>query len=63
MLDLVLTNEENMVNNLSYNPGLGKSDHLALSFEYLCFTSSEPEVSFKTFNCFKGDYSAISKWL
>ena len=36
-LDLVLTNEENMVHNLSYNPELGKSDHLTLSSEYLCF--------------------------
>ena len=37
-LDCVLTNEENMVENINYGPGLGKSDHLLLSLEYTCFT-------------------------
>ena len=35
-LDLILTNEENMVSNLQYIQGLGRSDHLVLSFNFNC---------------------------
>ena len=45
-LDLVLTYEENLVENINYDPGLGKSDHLTLSFEYTCFTTTDPDVGF-----------------
>ena len=38
VLDLVFTNEENMIDNISYPPGLGKSDHLVLYFDYHCYT-------------------------
>ena len=31
-LDLVLTNEEGMISDLEYQPGLGKSDHVVLRF-------------------------------
>ncbi len=37
-LDLILTNEENMVEQLQYLPGLGISDHLVLVFTFLCYT-------------------------
>ena len=37
-LDLVFTNEENMVNNISYSPGLGSSDHLIITFQFICYT-------------------------
>ena len=30
ILDLVITNEEEMVENLQYHPGLGASDHLCI---------------------------------
>ena len=30
ILDLILTNIENMISNLEYLPGLGKSDHIVL---------------------------------
>ena len=45
-LDLMLTNEESMVENIKYDIGLGKSDHLTLSFEYTCFTPTNPDVAF-----------------
>ena len=35
VLDLILTNEENMVNDLQYLPGLGLSDHVCLKFSLL----------------------------
>ena len=33
VLDLVLTNEEGMIENIEYGNPLGKSDHLVLTFE------------------------------
>ena len=37
ILDLILTNEENMVEKIDYLPSLGKSDHAVLSFNFNCF--------------------------
>ena len=34
VLDLVLTNEEGMIENIEYGNPLGKSDHLVLTFEF-----------------------------
>ena len=62
-LDLVLTDEESMVESINFDPGLGKSDHLTLSFEYTCFTSTDPDVAFVKRNYFKGDYVAINEHL
>ena len=36
-LDLVITNEEHMINEILYQPGLGLSDHVCLQFNYLCY--------------------------
>ena len=38
VLDLIFTNEEYMVENIEFLPGLGKSDHFILEFEYICFS-------------------------
>ena len=55
ILDLILTNEENMVNNLQYKPGVGKSDHLVLEFTFNCFIRSSESLP-KKLNVFKGNY-------
>ena len=52
-----------MVENKNYDPGLGKSDHLTLTFEYTCFTTTDLDVGFVKRNCFKGDYAAINESL
>jgi hypothetical protein len=36
ILDLILTSEEHVVENLSYDAPLGLSDHLILTFKYVC---------------------------
>ena len=36
ILDLIFSNEENMIENIYYHAGLGKSDHLVLSFDIIC---------------------------
>ena len=38
VLDLVFTNEENMVSELEYLSPLGKSDHCVLQFQFNCYT-------------------------
>lgn len=37
ILDLILTNEEQMVNNMEYSSPLGKSDHCMLTFNFNCY--------------------------
>ena len=41
VLGLVLTNEEGMVSNLEYLPGLGNSDHVVLQFSLICCVVQE----------------------
>ena len=62
ILDLVLTNEENMVNNIIYSPGLGKSDHITLAFQFICYTKPN-QTGFIKRNYFKGNYKTISSEL
>ena len=55
ILDLIITNEENMVLNLSTLPGLSKSDHVILNFNFNCYTNVQ-SATFKKYNLFKGKY-------
>ncbi len=57
-LDLIFTNEENMVDNLEYSPGIGSSDHLVISFRFLCYIEIN-ERSNEHLNYNKGNYSQI----
>ena len=38
LLDLVFTNEEGMIDNISHRHGLGKSDHIILIISFVCYT-------------------------
>ena len=51
VLDLVLTNEDHMVTNINYMPGLGKNDHLQLSFVFDWYVEVNRH-SFKKHNFF-----------
>ena len=42
ILDLIFTNEEGMVKNLDYLPGLGSSDHVVLKFDLVSFSTMKP---------------------
>ena len=44
ILDLVLTNEEGMIENIDYGNPLGKSDHLVLTFEFKCYTKQNTNI-------------------
>ena len=54
VLDLVITNEENMVKNLRFEAGLGHSDHVIIQFELCCYTdkrnSNTVKLNFKKAN-------------
>ena len=57
VLDLIFTNEEDLVNDISYYPGLGKSDHLVLDFSLDCYTElNTSKNTSEKLNFFKGDY-------
>ena len=61
VLDLIFTNEEDMVSELDYLSSIGKSDHLLISFNFNCYTTSEFEGSKKVkYNYHKGDYQSIN---
>ena len=38
-LDLILTNEEEMVNNIKYLPGICNSNHVCVQFDVICYHS------------------------
>ena len=62
ILDLVFTNEENMVDKINYQPGLGKSDHVVLDFNFNCFIEKNSTTQ-KKYNFNKGDYNSCKNQL
>jgi len=59
-LDLILTNEEDMVPEVHTRPPLGKSDHLVLDFSICCYYE-ESNVTNRTYQYEKGNYEAMEK--
>ena len=62
ILDLVFSNEEHMIDNIALLPGLGKSDHCIITFNFICYLQDSALDSQKL-NYFKGDYVAIKESL
>lgn len=58
LLDLILTNEENIMEELQYLPPLGKSDNSVLDFNLILYSEDNVTVVDKR-NYFKGDYDGI----
>ena len=60
VLDLVFTNEENMVSEMEYLSPLGKSDHCVLQFQFNCYTKLKIDRRQKM--CYdKGNYTVFNK--
>jgi len=59
-LDLVITNEEGMVDNLALNAPVGKSHHLCITFDFMCCTET-PTKKTPNFQYDKGDYVAMKQ--
>jgi len=67
VLDLVFTNEENMVSEKEYLSSLGKSDHCVLQFQFNCYTKLKIErrqkMCYDKGNCAKFNKEVTSiKW-
>ena len=58
LLDLILTNEENMIDNIRYLPPLGKSDHLVIQFSLITYINRFRTQTEKL-NFFKGNYDQL----
>ena len=57
-LDLILTNEEGMIENLQYNAPIGKSDHLTLNFTFKCYSDTKVKKPRK-YKLDKGNYDLL----
>ena len=62
ILDLLFTNEEGMLSELCYLPGLGKSDHVVLWFLINCYTSCTVSHPVKL-NFHKGNFVRLNSML
>jgi hypothetical protein len=61
-LDLILTNDENMIEELNYTIPLGNSDHCSLEFMLKCYCE-EKSCKTERWNYFKGDYTKMNTFL
>lgn len=62
ILDLILTNEENVVSDVQYLAPVGSSDHCTLLFEYICKVQKTESIT-KKFKYDKGDYDGMREYL
>ena len=58
LLNLIITNEEEMVTDLEYCSPLGASDHSLLKFKYNCYTPRQRKSQTK-YNYNRGDYDTM----
>ena len=61
-LDLILTNDENMIEELNYTSPLGNSDHCSLEFILKCYCEKK-SCKTERWNYFKGDYTNMNTFL
>lgn len=59
LIDLIFTNEENMVVNLEHKAPLGKSCHNILTFEYICYRNNQKTLPQSRFAYDKGSYAEM----
>ena len=62
-LDLIFTNEDDMVSDLQYLPGLGSSDHVCLQFTLSCYTPDKSDSSNYRYNLRHADYVTMNDML
>ena len=62
VLDLVLTNEEGMIQDLEHQSPLGKSDHGVLVFQFICYLIQK-NLKKKSYIYHKGDYAGLKNSL
>ena len=60
LIDLLFSNEENMISNLRHCSPVGKSHHQCLYFDFVC-SSSIPNRNTKRYNFRKADFNKMKK--
>ena len=63
ILDLVFTNEQTMIDEIQYLPGLGCSDHVCLSFKFMCYAVQEPGNNRPKYNLRHADFETMREIL
>ena len=63
MLDLILTNEEEMIDKLVRNAPLGNSDHEILEFNFKLGRNENTRSNQQSLRFFKGNYDEINRLL
>ena len=63
LLDLILTNEEEMSDNVVHNAPLGNSDHEILEFNYKLGINENTRSNQQSLRFFKGNYDEINRLL
>ena len=58
LIDLVLTNEEGMINNITHRAPIGRSHHQVLCFEYIAYSENKATEQ-ERYIYSKGDYDKI----
>ena len=61
-LDLIFTNEEDMIESICHESPLGHSDHCVLKFKFKCYQDRSQEQT-QRWNYYKGDYVNMQKEL
>ena len=61
LLDLVFTNDENFISEITSLPPLGKSDHITISFDFQCYLKLNCRNYKYNYGC--GDYQSITSEL
>jgi ribonuclease P/MRP protein subunit RPP40 len=59
ILDLILTSEENLIDNVSVDEPFGSSDHQTIRFDFIAFKESSTLVENKMHDYFKADYEQM----
>ena len=60
ILDLIFTNEEDMIQHLDYRPPIGNSDHVSLVFKFLTGSVFRKYDKVDKRQYFKGNYPAVN---
>ena len=59
LLDLVVTNEENMIDTIHFYPGLANSDHVCLMFNLSCYTPVSDDTMQLRYNLCCADFEKL----
>ena len=59
ILDLVFTNEENMIDTIQFYPGLANSDHVCLMFNLSCYTLVSDDTMQFRYNLRRADFEKL----